>query len=311
MSEASSLQYLITDFLEYLELEKNVSQLTIRNYHHYLLRFAEFSENIDPAKIDLGLIRKYRLYLSRFVDPLTAQPLKRVTQNYFLIALRAFLRYLSRIDVETLTAEKIELGDQDPSPLKILDEDSLNKLLEAPDTTKKDGLRDKAILELLFSTGLRVSELASLNRDQLNLKRREFGIVGKGGKERVVFLSDGAVTWLGRFLDSRVDNHQPLFIRFQGQEDSTEGGEKMRLTTRSIERVVEKYVKMLGLSIKATPHTLRHSFATDLLINGADIRSVQEMLGHSNISTTQIYTHVTNKQLKDVHRAFHSKNKRD
>lgn len=298
MSEASPLQSLITDFLDYLELEKKVSPLTIRNYHHYLLRFGDFSGNIDPSKIDLKLIRKYRLYLSRFVDPLTGQPLKRITQNYFLIALRAFLRYLARIDMQTLSPQKIELGRQDQSPLKILDEDSLKRLLEAPDTTKRDGLRDKAILELLFSTGLLVSELASLNRDQLNLKRREFGIVGKGGKERSVFLSSGAVTWLGRFLDTRLDNFRPLFIRYQGQEDSTDQGEKMRLTTRSIERVVEKYVRKLGLGIKATPHTLRHSFATNLLAKGADFHSVSAMLGHSNVSTIQIYTHIVNKNLE-------------
>lgn len=307
--DKKQLEPLIIDFLEYLELEKNSSQLTIRNYHHYLSRFLEFAGDIDPATIDLALIRKYRLFLARYIDPLTQKPLKRVTQNYFMIALRAFLRYLARLDIQTLSAEKIELGDQDPSPLKILDEEKLAKLLSAPDTLSRDGKRDKAILELLFSTGLRVSELASLNRDQLNFKSREFGVVGKGGKERVVFLSDSAIESLKDYLATRLDDYRPLFIRYQGTQDPTEKGEYMRLTTRSIERIVEKYVKKVGLAIKATPHTLRHSFATDLLQNGADIRSVQEMLGHSNISTTQIYTHVTNKQLKDVHRAFHSKNK--
>jgi site-specific recombinase XerD len=305
----SALTPLVTDFLEYLEIERNSSQKTIRNYHHYLTRFVEFVGDIKPSEINLALIRKYRLYLARYTDPITQKPLKRVTQNYFMIALRAFLRYLARIDVETLSAEKIELGEQDPSPLKILDQDSLERLLAAPDSRSKEGFRDRAILELLFSTGLRVSELASLNRDQLNFKTREFGIVGKGGKERVVFLSDGAVETLEKYLTIRFDNFRPLFIRYQGTVDPTEHGEKMRLTTRSIERIVEKYVKKVGLAVKATPHTLRHSFATDLLINGADIRSVQEMLGHSNISTTQIYTHVTNRQLKEVHKAFHSKNK--
>jgi site-specific recombinase XerD len=304
-----SISALITDFLEYLELERNSSQRTIRNYDHYLKRFLEFAGDIEPEKIDLGLIRKYRLYLSRFVDPLTKEQLKRKTQNYFMIALRAFLRYLARIDVESLSAEKVELGEQDPSPLKILDQEHLERLLEAPDTTSKDGLRDKAILELLFSTGLRVSELASLSVDQINLKRREFGIIGKGGKERVVFISDSAADWLERYLMTRHDQFKPLFIRYQGKADPSDNGEPMRLTTRSIERIVEKYVKAIGLPVKATPHTLRHSFATDLLINGADIRSVQEMLGHSNISTTQIYTHVTNKHLKDIHKMFHSKNK--
>ncbi len=315
----AKLSSLVTDFLEYLEIEKNASQKTIRNYDHYLKRFLEFtspigsdnSEGISPGAIDLQLIRKYRLYLSRYIDPQTQKPLKRVTQNYFMIALRAFLRYLARIDIVTLSAEKVELGEQDPSPLKVLDDDGLQRLLSAPDVTDKSGLRDRTILEMLFSTGLRVSELASLNCDQINLNRKEFGVVGKGGKERVVFLSDSAVEWLEKYLEFRKDSHKPLFIRYQGQIDPSEGGEAMRLTTRSLERVVEKYVKMVGLSIKATPHTLRHSFATDLLINGADIRSVQEMLGHSNISTTQIYTHVTNRQLKEVHKAFHSKNRSD
>lgn len=316
-----NLSALITDFLEYLELERNTSQLTIKNYDHYLKRFADFAGDLDPKDIDLNLIRKYRLYLSRYTDPKTKKSLKRVTQNYFMIALRAFLRYLLRIDITTLSPEKIELGETDPSPLKILNEGHLRQLLDAPDTTKKDGIRDRAILETLFSTGLRVSELASLNRDtiigalrqlqstSINLDRKEFGVLGKGGKERVVFISDSAADWLQRFLQVRKDSFKPLFIRFQGKQDPTNNGESMRLSTRSIERVVEKYVKTLGLPIKATPHTLRHNFATDLLINGADIRSVQEMLGHSNISTTQIYTHVTNAHLKDVHKSFHSGNK--
>ncbi len=304
-----TLSALITDFLEYLELERNASQLTIRNYDHYLKRFLEFSKDIEPSQIDQKLIRSYRLYLSRYVDPTTQKPLKRVTQNYFMIALRAFLKYLAKIDIATLSPEKVELGETEASPLKILEESQLKSLLEAPDTTKKDGIRDRALLETLFSTGLRVSELASLNKDTINLNRREFGIVGKGGKERVVFLSDSAAEWIEKYLNHRTDTFKPLFIRFQGKVDPTNDGEAMRLTTRSIERVVEKYVKKTGLPISATPHTLRHSFATDLLINGADIRSVQEMLGHSNIATTQIYTHVTNKHLKDIHTTFHSGNK--
>ena len=300
---------LITDFLEYLELERNTSQLTIKNYDHYLKRFLEFAGDIDPKNIDLNTVRKYRLFLSRFTDPKTKKGLKRVTQNYFMIALRAFLRYLARVDIETLSPEKVELGDPEPRPLKILDDAHLKQLLDAPDVTKKDGIRDRAILETLFSTGLRVSELASLNRDTINLNRKEFGIIGKGGKERVVFISDSAADWLQKYLDVRKDSFKPLFIRFQGRIDPSDNGQSMRLSPRSIERAVEKYVKNLRLPVKATPHTLRHSFATDLLINGADIRSVQEMLGHSNISTTQIYTHVTNKYLKDVHKSFHSGNK--
>lgn len=304
-----TLSSLITDFLEYLELERDASQLTIRNYDHYLKRFLDFTGDIDPKNIDLNMIRKYRLYLSRWSDPKTKKSLKRITQNYFMIAVRAFLRYLGRVDIETLSPEKVELGEQDPRPLKVLDDSALEQLLAAPDTTKKDGIRNRAILETLFSTGLRVSELKSLNRDTINLSRREFGIIGKGGKERVVFLSDSAVRWLEKYLCLRKDSFKPLFIRFQGRINPANQGEAMRLTTRSIERIIEKYVKTLGLSVKATPHTLRHSFATDLLINGADIRSVQEMLGYSNISTTQIYTHVTNAHLKDVHKAFHSGNR--
>lgn len=303
------LSKLITDFLEYLEVERNTSQKTIENYDHYLKRFLEFAGDIEPGAIDLNLVRKYRLYLNRWTDPKTKQGLKRVTQNYFMIALRAFLRYLARQDIATLSAEKIELGDVEPSPIKVLDEDGLKRLLAAPDVLDKAGIRDRALLETLFSTGLRVSELASLNRDTINLERKEFAVVGKGRKERIVFLSDSAGEWLEKYLRSRHDSFKPLFIRYQGQVDPAEEGEAMRLTARSIQRIVEKYVKGVGLSVKATPHTLRHSFATDLLINGADIRSVQEMLGHSNISTTQIYTHVTNQHLKDVHKAFHSGNK--
>lgn len=222
------LSVLITDFLEYLELERNASQLTIRNYDHYLKRFLEFAGDIQPKEIDLNLIRKYRLYLSR-------QSLKRITQNYFLIALRAFLRYLAKSDISTLPPEKVELGEADPAPLKVLDEIQLKSLLEAPDCTTKDGLRDKAILETLFSTGLRVSKLASLNRDTSN-----------------------AAEFLGRYLSARKDTFKPLFIRFQGTVNPENEGEAMRLTPRSIQRIVEKYVKQLGFSVKATPHTLRH-----------------------------------------------------
>ncbi len=303
-----TLAALKTDFLEYLELERHASQKTISNYDHYLKRFVDFAGDVSPSAIDLAMIRKYRLHLSRWVDPRDAQPLKRVTQNYFMIALRAFLRYLARQDIETLSPEKIELGETDASPLKVLDEESLGRLLKAPDMSTKEGVRDRALLEMLFSTGLRVSELASLNRDTVNLERREFSVVGKGSKERVVFLSDSAAESLEAYLLTRKDSYNPLFIRYQGKLDPAEGGENMRLTVRSIQRTVEKYVKQTGLSVKATPHTLRHNFATDLLINGADIRSVQEMLGHSSISTTQIYTHVTNKHLQDVHKAFHSGN---
>lgn len=262
------LSALITDFLEYLEVERNVSLLTIKNYGHYLQRFLEFSRStssgqasdLDPKDIDLTLIRKYRLYLSHYSDPKTKKSLKKVTQNYFMIALRAFLRYLAGVDVITLSAEEVELGESDPSPLKILDEGALKQLLEAPDVTEVAGIRDRCILETLFSTGLRVSELTSLNRDTINLNRREFEIVGKGKKARVVFISDPCANWLEKYLSVRKDTFQPLFIRFQGKVDLADCGEAMRLTPRSIERIAEKYVKKLGLSVKATPHTLRHSF---------------------------------------------------
>ena len=303
------LSKLIVDFLEYLEVEKNASQLTIRNYDHYLQRFLTFVGDINPKDIDLALIRKYRVFLARYVDENTGLSLKRVTQNYFIIALRAFLRYLAKIDVDTLAAEKIELGDQEARPIKVLDEEQRDRLLGSPDISKIEGVRDKALLETLFSTGLRVSELAKLDREQINLDKGEFGIIGKGRKERLVFLSDAAKEWIGKYLSQRKDNYKPLFIRYSGKEDPSRSGENMRLTVRSIERTLEKYVKKAKIPIKATPHTLRHSFATDLLINGADIRSVQEMLGHANISTTQIYTHITNRQLKEVHKAFHSGNK--
>lgn len=304
-----SLSSLKLDFLEYLELERNVSQKTIENYNHYLVRFLDFAGEISPKDIDLNLIKKYRLHLSRWKDPETEKPLKRKTQNYFMIALRAFLKYLTRMDIQTLAPEKVELGEIEDSPLKVLENKDLEQLLAAPDVNTLDGLRDRAILESLFSTGLRVSELAALNIDSINFERREFPILGKGGKERIVFLSQGAADTLQKYLDMRKDPYKPLFIRFQGRQDPADDGENMRLTTRSIERIVEKYVKQVGLTVKATPHTLRHSFATDLLVNGADIRSVQEMLGHSNIATTQIYTHITNKQLRDVHENFHGKGK--
>lgn len=261
------LSPLITQFLEYLEIEKNSSQLTIRNYHHYLQRFLGFVGDIPADEISADLVRKYRVYLARYVDDKTALPLKRITQNYFLIALRAFLRYLAKVDVTSLPAEKIELGQSDARPVKVLDEEQLGRLLNGPEISKDDGLRDKAILETLFSTGLRVSELSKLNRDQINLDRKEFGIVGKGNKERVVFLSDSAVEWIGRYLAVRQDTFKPLFIRYSGEEDGTDNGEKMRLTPRSIERVVEKYVKKARLPIKATPHTLRHCLSADTRIS--------------------------------------------
>ena len=303
---------LIDEFLEYLEIEKNCSKLTIRNYRHYLEVFNQWFFPAQPAKtikdLDLLIVRKYRVYLSNRVDD-KGLTLKRVTQNYYVIALRSFLRFLIKNDIETLEPSKIDLPKTESRSVKFLDRGEIDRLVISVDTSDAQGKRDRAILELLFSTGLRVSELTFLNRDKVNLKRREFGVIGKGGRARVVFISERATKWLSEYLATREDHFVPLFIRYSGKVLEENKGEKMRLTARSVERIVKKYVKAARLSVDATVHTLRHSFATDLLTNGADIRSVQEMLGHKNISTTQIYTHVTNRQLRDVHEAFHSGNK--
>src|SRR3990167_8722637 len=294
---------LIDEFLEYLEIEKNCSKLTIRDYRHYLEIFSSWVTTSLPNKSikDLTIqdVRKYRVYLSNRVDK-KGLTLKRITQNYYVIALRSFLRFLIKNDHETLEPSKIDLPKAESRSLKFLDRDQIDRLVISVDTQKPEGKRDRAILELLFSTGLRVSELVSLNRDKINLDRREFGIIGKGGRARVVFISDRAAQWLSEYLKTREDIYNPLFIRYSGKEIPEGRGEKMRLTARSIERLVKKYVRAARLPVDATVHTLRHSFATDLLTNGADLRSVQEMLGHKNIATTQIYTHVTNKQLRDV-----------
>lgn len=306
-----SLQLLIKEFLEYLEIEKGCSPLTIRNYKHYLKRFynwlSETSSTTNPEDISLDLVRKYRVYLAHLHNR-NGMQLKRITQSYHIIALRAFLRYLLvQRDIPTLSPDKIELSKQSFQPVKFLNLEQVETLVNSPKLLNKIGLRDKAILEALFGTGLRVSELVGLNRDQLNLERKEFGVKGKGGKLRVVFLSNTAAQWIERYLQSRQDCFKPLFIRYSGALDTKKDGEKMRLAPRSIQRVVKKYARRCGLPIEVTPHTLRHSFATDLLINGADIRSVQEMLGHESIRTTQVYTHVTNRHLKEAYTAFHSR----
>lgn len=308
----NKLARLSDDFLEYLEIEKNCSKLTIRDYRHYLDVFIDWYINTIPnkslEKLDLSDIRKYRVFLSNKVDNKGAG-LARVTQNYYVIALRSFLRFLIKNDYKTLEPSKIDLPKTESRSLKFLERDQVERLVTATDTSKKEGVRDRAIMELLFSTGLRVSELVSLNRDQINLDRREFGIIGKGRRSRIVFVSDRAADWIANYLKKRQDNSKPLFIRYSGRVIEDNNGEKMRLTARSIERIVKKYVRSSRIPVDATVHTLRHSFATDLLTNGADIRSVQEMLGHKNIATTQIYTHITNKQLREVHKSFHSGNK--
>lgn len=314
-NQGEELTKYIQMFLEYLEIEKNSSKLTIRNYRLYLSRFAEWFVKNYPDKgihdINVDVVRKYRLYLSNWVDD-KGMTLKRVTQSYYIIALRSMLRFLVRNDYETLSPEKIDLPKSESKSLKFLEKNHLQSLFDSVDVSNNNemGLRDRAILELLFSTGLRVSELSRLNINQINFETREFGVIGKGGRARVVFMSDSAAQWVRIYLDHREDPWQPLFIRYAKEKNYEDNGEKMRLTTRSIERIVDKYVKKAQIPVKATPHTLRHSFATDLLYNGADLRSVQEMLGHKNISTTQIYTHVTNPQLKEVHKKFHQGNRR-
>lgn len=307
---------LITDFLEYCEIEKNHSDLTIRNYDHYLRRFTDFAENegrknLKPQQISMDLVRKYRLYLNRYTTNM-GESLKKITQNYHIIALRAFLKYLAKRDIDSLSPEKIELGDAEKKQVDFLEVTEVEALLAAPDQDNSQSneivlLRDKAILETLFSTGLRVSELTNLDVDEINLKRGEFPVRGKGGKDRIVFLSDKATSAILEYLKARADNYKPLFINVSTNTDDLDDGEYKRLTPRSIQRLIKKYSHIAGITKKVTPHILRHSFATDLLINGADLRSVQELLGHASVTTTQIYTHLTNKKLREVHKSFHSK----
>lgn len=302
---------LAIEFLEHLEVERNLSKLTIRDYAHYLRRFSDWFERIEGRKhiseLDQHLLRKYRVHLSRLTDE-QGQTLSLSTQAYHVICLRSFLKWLIKNDMDVLHPEKVDLPKPDPHSMKFLSPEEMERLLAQPHLSSKTGYRDKAILEVLFSTGLRVSELVSLNREQINLDRREFGVIGKGRKPRVVFLSERAADWLRRWLDTREDGWRPVFIRLsKSKADPREDGEEMRLTSRSVQRIVEKYVEKAHLPIKVTPHGIRHSFATDLLINGAGLRDVQEMLGHKNIQTTQIYTHVTRPQLREVHKKFHSK----
>ncbi len=305
----------IEQFLQYVEIEKGYSRLTVESYRRYLGRFAQWVADSTTAssvgEINVELVRDYRLHLARVTGP-DGRELKRVTQGYYLIALRALLRYLSvQRDMNVMAADKIELPKAGARNVSFLKLEEMDRLMGSPDVSEEPGLRDRAILEMLFSTGLRVSELVKLNRDQIDFERRELGIIGKGNRARVVFLSDDAVEWIRKYLDSREDYFKPLFIRYAGRGIAGKDGEKMRLTTRSVQRLVARYAKTAMLQVKTTPHTLRHSFATDLLSGGADIRSVQEMLGHKSITTTQVYTHVTDKRLKEVHRAFHGRKKPD
>lgn len=297
----------IKDFLEYLEVDRGLSALTLRNYGFFLQRFATFARErgvTKPEQINKLLVHQFRLHLNR-LPARTADTIKKNTQNYHLIALRTFLKYLIKNDVKTLEPEKIELAKQMPRQVEFLEGKDLEKILEAPMQQNQDThhqLRDKALLETLFSTGLRVSELSKLKIEDINLAKPEFTVRGKGSKVRLVFLSDTARHWLKKYLDNRHDPNPYLFI---GLSKINASDSDKPITPRSVERLVTRYAKLAGIMKKVTPHTLRHSYATDLLLNGADIRSVQAMLGHSSITTTQVYTHITDNQLRDVYQAFH------
>jgi len=306
-----NLNQLLKEFLEYLEIERGRSLKTIENYQHYLERFLNWSKAVSPKEITADLVRNYRLHLNRYRNP-KGKELKKITQNYHVIAIRNFLKYLAKRDIVTLQAEKIEVGKSPTRAVDFLESEELERLLRAADGLDLRTLRNRAILELLFSAGLRVSELVTLNRDQLNLKSQEFSVKGKGGKIRVVFISNTAKIALEKYLDKREDIDSALFVRMpkvlkNNKVLTSSKSKELRITPRSIQRIVKYYSAKAGIVKEVHPHTLRHSFATDLLANGADIRSVQAMLGHSSITTTQIYTHVTDQQLKEVHQAFHGR----
>lgn len=308
-----ALEDMIEDYLEYLIVERQVSPHTVRNYRLYLTSFGKWlGKHYPQAKIETvtaRMVKQYRVYLARTKhgDKLLAP----VTQGYYVIALRSFLRYLVKNDYEVLSPDKLELPRGKEHSLKFLAYGDVENMLSKPEVTKMQGLRDRAMMEVLFSTGLRVSELVSLSRRMVNLDSKEFGVRGKGNKVRVVFLSDRAAHWIERYLRERDDMYEPLFIRHAGRKaaiDDPKAGEKLRLTVRTVQRAIAKYGRAAHLPYEITPHVLRHSFATDLISRGAGLREVQEMLGHKNIATTQIYTHVTNPQLKQVHKKFHSGN---
>lgn len=296
---------LILDYIEHLEVEGGRSAKTAENYRLYLERFVEFTEDIQVGKITSEIIRKYRLWLNRYKNDQDTE-LATITQAYHLIALRGFLGYLSSRDIESLAPDKITLPKVSRKQVTFLHYDEVERLIAAIDISSEAGLRDRAIVELLFSSGLRVSELVNLNRDHVNTKRREFMVRGKGQKDRPIFISQAAAGWVDRYLDARQDTLPPLFISYSRNVETSTSGDYRRLTARSIQRMVNKYARLAGITKHVSPHTMRHSFATDLLMNGADIRSVQSMLGHSNISTTQVYTHVTDEHLREVYEKFHS-----
>jgi len=297
----------IREFLEYIELERGHSQMTIRNYDAYLHKFSAFAENkgIKTVKeIDQEIIRKWRLELHR-------RNLGAKTLNYYMIAIRSFLKYLAKTDVKSLAAEKIELAGTPEREIEFLEKNEVERILKATSGNDVLELRNRAILEVLFSTGTRVSELVNLDIDQVNLERCEFSVLGKGGKRRIVFLSEKARDALEKYLDKREDDDVAVFIRVVTVRKEDQEKETGRLTTRQVERVVKEAAKKAGIIKKVTPHTLRHSFATDILRGGADLRSVQHLLGHANVTTTQVYTHVTDDHLKEVHQRFHNKKEED
>lgn len=317
---------LITDYVEHLEVERGRSLKTAENYQRYLLRFRDICLDIldqdpklrisskpeddlndfKPADITSELVRKFRLQLNRETDR-NGEGLQAITQAYHLIALRGFLKYLSKREIKSLDSSLVELPRTTRKQVTFLHYDEVQNLLDCIDTDTETGLRDRAIIELLFSGGLRVSELTKLNRDSINLERREFIVRGKGSKDRPIFISEAAADWVQNYLAVRTDSLPPLFLNNSKNLQAVDtSGNYRRLTPRSIERIVQKYARMAGITKHVSPHTLRHSFATDLLMNGADIRSVQTMLGHADISTTQIYTHVTDQHLREIHNKYHS-----
>jgi len=304
---------LVTRFIEYLEVERNCSRLTVIKYRHYLVRLVDYLVNIQKIEnpklsdVNLETIRKFRIYLAR--QPGLHGDLKSVTQGYYVIVLRSFLKWAIKNDFMAMAPEKIEVPRNKEHSLKFLNNEQVTRLLNQPLLSTPIGLRDRTILELLFSTGLRVSELVALNRDQIDLKTREFGIIGKGGHARIVFISKDAASYVDRYLKSRTDKVKPLFINYLKRNSIIYDENKSRLTARAVQYLVKKYTRLAKLPVDATPHTLRHSMATDLLRAGADLRSVQELLGHANIATTQIYTHITDSRLREVHDKFHSGNR--
>jgi site-specific recombinase XerD len=296
---------LLLDYIEHIEVEGGRSAHTASNYSLYLERFIEFTNDIMVEKITSEIIRKYRLWLNRYKNS-NGGELSTITQSYHLIALRGFLTYLSKREIPSLSPGKIELPKTSRRQVTFLHYDEVERLLDSVKTDDETGLRDRAIIELLFSSGLRVSELVNLNRDHINAIRREFMVRGKGQKDRPVFISESASQHVSNYLTARTDSLPPLFIGYSHNNEQTTSGDYRRLGPRSIQRIINKYTKIAGITKHVSPHTMRHSFATDLLMNGADLRSVQTMLGHSSITTTQVYTHVTDEHLREVHEKFHS-----